>query len=244
MENDPATKTESTEKLPEQKMQNNTEPKKSSKLPILIIVLLLILIVPLGGYFLMNEVNKAKVSPTPTEAPTMEAKETAVSTPAVSPTSKAINLDKSFTSQKFTSLSFSGYSLKYPSDWTLSEERNNALPGSTVTITKQNYVLKIFQAATGGAMCIYDGGMPEGPASDFRTSKFTEINAGFGTVRQTELPKDGRMAYTYCQKSTTDNSYGQPTNVGHMSVTTNSATADPSILKEIEAIITSIQAIK
>lgn len=245
MANEEEIKTEEKiENKPSEDKMQNSEPKKSSKLPLLIIVLLLILIVPLGGYFLMNEASKAKPTPTPALSPTMETKENSTPTSSISPTSKALNVDKSFTSAKFTSLSFSGYTLKYPSDWTLSEERDNSVPISTVTITKNGYTLKIFQAATGGAQCIYDGSMPEGPASDYRTSKFTEITAGFGTLRQTESPKDGKMAYAYCQKSTSDNSFGQPTNVGHMSVTTNAVTADPEIIKQIEAIVTSIQAIK
>ena len=147
---------------------------------------------------------------------------------------------KTFTSAKFDTLSFKGYSLSYPEDWTLSEERDATVPISTVTLTKSGYTLKIFQAATGGAQCIYEGAMPEGPASDYRNAKYTDLES-FASLRQTESPANGKMAYSYCQKNTTDSSYGQPTSVGHMSVTTGVAAADPVILSEIEEIVKSIE---
>lgn len=214
------------------------------KLPLLIVLILLILLVPLGGYFLFNEVSKAKITPTPSVSPEPSVETETSPTKYPSPTSTSINLDKSFTSAKFSDLSFSGYKLMYPSDWTLSEERDGSVPISTVTLTKQGYTLKIFQAATGGAMCIYEGDMPEGPASDYRTNKFTDLTTGFGTLRQTESSNNGKVGYAYCQKNTSDSSFSQPTSVGHMSVTTGVAAPDPKILEEIEAIVESIELVK
>lgn len=40
---------------------------KGNKLPLLITIILLVLLLPLGGYFLLNEANKAKVAPVPEE---------------------------------------------------------------------------------------------------------------------------------------------------------------------------------
>lgn len=148
---------------------------------------------------------------------------------------------KTFTSAKLKDLSFSGYSLGYPSDWTLYEQRDEGTPISTITLTKNGYTLKIFQAATGGAGCIYTGAMPEGPASDYRNNKYKDLVAGFATLRQTESPSGGKMSYVYCQESSSDNSFGQPTSVGHMSATTGAANPDPQIISEIEEIVKSIK---
>lgn len=223
-------------------VNGNHENHKSNKLPFIIIALLLILLVPLGGYFLVNEASKAKVVPTPTQTPSAEA--TTAPTSSVSPTSTSIQLDKSFTSAKFSDLSFAGYKLSYPSSWSLSEQRDGSVPISTVTLSKNGYSLKIYQAATGGAMCIYEGSLPEGPASDYRTNKFTDLTTSFATLRQTESPSNGKMVFVYCQKSTNDGSFGQPTSVGHMSATTGVANPDPTIVAQIEAIVKSIETLK
>ena len=207
-----------------------------SKWPLLVIGLLVLIILPLGGYFLMNENSKTQPapSPTPTTSPTVEPSTTLA--PSAIPAAL-----KSFTSPKFSELGFKGYSLNYPTDWTLSEERDNSVPISTVTITKQGYSLKIFQAATGGAGCVYEGDMPEGPASDYRNNIYKDLVTGFGTLRQTEAPSNSKMAYSYCQKSTSDGSYGQPTSVGHMNATTSVASPDLNIITELEEIVKSIK---
>lgn len=77
-----------------------------SKLPLVLIIILLILLIPLGGYFLFNEANKAKVTPVPTQAP----KVTEQISPTVKPTLDPTADWKDYTNSK------SGYSVKYPSD--------------------------------------------------------------------------------------------------------------------------------
>ena len=201
--------------------------------------LLLVLLLVGGAYYFGTQKN-TNIQPSDTPTPTVsQVLEEGSGTPTQEPT-KAVQT-KSFTSAKFSGLGFNGYSLMYPPDWALSEDRDNSVPVSTVTLTKQGYTLKIFQAATGGAQCIYEGDMPESPASDYRTNKYKDLITGFATLRQTESPSNGKMAYSYCQKNTSDGSFGQPTTVGHMNLTTGVAVPDPKIVSEFEEIIKSIK---
>ncbi len=211
-----------------------------SKLPvILVIVLLLVILGAVGVFFWKNMMVKNE--PAPVTEETQEVIEETI-TPEPTSASSSSKLDQTFTSEKLSQLSFMGYSLMHPADWTLSEQRDEAVtPISTVTLTKNGYVLKIYQAATGGAMCIYEGNLPEGPASDYRNNEYTDIVTSFATLRQTETPSGGKMSYSYCQKSSTEDSYGAPTSIGHMSVTTGVANSDPEIISEIEEIVKSIK---
>lgn len=222
------------------KDSDSAKPKgsKMSKLPWLIILILLFLIGILSGYLAINFNKQNQKQTTTTPTPTTSEQQT-----ENSPTPKITSVEaKSFTSEKLKDLSFKGYSLSYPADWSLSEKREESVSISTVTLTKDGYTLKIYQAPTGGAACIYEGDLPEGPASDYRNDEYTEIITGFGTLRQTESPSNGKMAYAYCQKNQNENSYGQPTSVGHMSVSTQVANPDPEIISEIEKIVESIKA--
>ncbi len=211
-----------------------------SKLPILLIVVLLLIILTAVGIFYWKNMM-TKNEPVPAQEQTQEVIE---ETPTIEPTeaTSSSKLNQTFTSEKLSQLSFVGYSLMHPADWNLSEQRDEAVtPISTVTLTKNGYVLKIYQAATGGAMCIYEGDLPEGPASDYRNNEYTDLVTSFATLRQTEVPSNGKMSYSYCQKSSTEDSYGAPTSIGHISVTTGVVNSDPEIMNEIEEIVKSIK---
>lgn len=209
----------------------------ASKLSWLIIAVLLVLVGIFGGYFVLNQTQQNQ---TPSPTPTISGQPQTQTSPTQAPT-KSAKETKTFTSAKFPDLSFKGYTLTYPADWELSEERKDLpTPISTVTLTKDGYTLKIYQAATGGAGCIYEGEVPEGPFSDYRNNEYKDIES-FAILRQTESPNNGKMSYAYCQKSETEDSFGQPTSVGHMSVATGVEEPDPQIVVEIEEIVKSIK---
>lgn len=264
-ENKPNQKPHSESQTPpaEHHTEHHEQEHKSSglksKWPFLLIAILLLIVGIFGGYFVLGQTKNNSQTPTPAPdqvACTQEAKICPdgssvgrtgpncefAKCPSTAPTSTTSSiLEKTFTSKKLPQLSFMGYTLLYPSDWSLSEQRDESTSISTVTLTKDDYTLKIFQAATGGAGCIYEGDMPEGPASDYRNNKYKDLKTGFTTLRQTESPSSGKMSYNYCQKSETEDSYGQPTSVGHMSVSTQVANPDPEIVSEFEKIVKSIK---
>lgn len=210
-----------------------------SKLPWILVALLLVLVGFFGGFFILSQSQKDQgQAPSPVPSASNDQTQT-IASPTTAPTSST-KLE-SFTSAKLTDLSFKGYTLMYPSDWSLSEKKDESLSLSTVTLTKNGYTLKIYQAATGGAGCVYEGDMPEGPASDYRNNKYKDLKTGFATLRQTESLNNGKISYNYCQKSETGDSYGQPTSVGHMSISTQVANPDTVIVDEFEKIIESIK---
>jgi len=133
-------------------------------------------------------------------------------------------------------LSFSLYSIEVPMDWKVTQQHEDEpSPMDTLTITKGTYSIKIFQAATGGAMCLYPGDPDfEGPSSRFTT--FVPITTKDGTILRRGSTTGG--GFTLCQQGTEN--YGQPTSYGHISYKTP-VPADDAILKEMDGLIASLK---
>ncbi len=141
-------------------------------------------------------------------------------------------------------LSFTKYQLQLPGGWIDKHTYENpGVPVDTLLLTKGQYQIKIFQAATGGALCLYPGSAPfEGPSSSF--DNFVELNTTDGVT----LRRSGTTAYsgttrgfTGCQKSL-DGTYQQPSTFGHISITTP-VTYDLLNMTEIDGILTSLKKI-
>lgn len=139
---------------------------------------------------------------------------------------------------KSAGLSFDQYSVVTPQDWTAKKESQSALDEKLI-LTKGNYSITIFQAATGGALCLYPGDADfEGPSSKFQV--FTTLT----TKDARTLRRSGDVnatAFTVCQKSA-DGSYQQPTNYGHISIKTPELPAK-AVVEEIDLILASLKKI-
>jgi hypothetical protein len=138
-------------------------------------------------------------------------------------------------------LSFTKYELTVPQGWTPTHTTTNEGTWvDTLTLTKGTNTFKIFQAATGGAMCLYPNDADfEGPSSRYDT--YVELKTADGVIlrRGTTNTDNGiTKGYTICQKGT--ETYGQPTGFGHMSVTTN-IPSDPTVIAEVDAMIMSLK---
>jgi hypothetical protein len=139
---------------------------------------------------------------------------------------------------KSAGLSFDQYSVTTPDGWISKKESQTSLDEKLI-LEKDGYSVSIFQAATGGALCLYPGDADfEGPSSKF------EIYIALNTKDNRTLRISGdknATSFTVCQKSA-DNSYQQPTNYGHMSIKMpNNWTEE--MLKEIDSIISSLKKI-
>lgn len=174
-----------------------------------------------------TEVPAPSATPTPTEA-------TPAATPAGGTTITA-GLGAS------SGLLFTEYTITIPAGWTYTHDKDTSVPTDTVTITKGTYMIKIFQAATGGALCLYPGDpVFEGPSSSYDT--FVAITTQDGTaIRRsgTTAASGTTRGFTGCQKSL-DGSYQQPTIYGHMAITTP-LTPAAATLSEIDAMIASLK---
>jgi len=135
---------------------------------------------------------------------------------------------------KSAGLSFDQYSITTPDEW-ISKRESQTTTDEKLILEKDGYSISIFQAATGGALCLYPGDADfEGPSSRFL--KFVELT----TKDNKNLRRSGEgTAFTICQKSA-DGSYLQPTNYGHISVKLP-ANPTPEMLTEIDSIISSLK---
>lgn len=180
-------------------------------------------------------------SPAPTTDPGLRPEtlpsDMTTPTPKAAKTIKA-GLDAS------SGLSFTKYQINVLGGWTESHSTTNEGTWvDTLTLTKGTAQLKIFQAATGGAMCLYtDDPDFEGPSS--RYDSFGEITTSDNVIlrRGWNTTDNGTTkGFTFCQKGT--ESFGQPTVFGHMSLTTP-ANPDGAILEEVDAMVASLTKIK
>lgn len=163
------------------------------------------------------EENVAFVTPTPTNKPSVTL---------------VAGVNKS------AGLSFDQYSVMTPTDWISKKESQTTLD-EKLTLTKDGYEISIFQAATGGALCLYPGDADfEGPSSKFEV--FTNLITKDGKILRKSSDKAG-VVFTICQKSA-DGSYLQPTNYGHISIKLPTSYTT-EILTEIDSIISSLKKI-
>lgn len=138
-------------------------------------------------------------------------------------------------------LVFNAYLLELPSDWTYSKEGQPTgdVQMDRLTLTKGGIKITLYQAATGGAQCLYPGDPDvEGPNSRF--ASFVGITTQSGELLRRGT-SEGSTGFTVCEKQGT-NSYGQPTSFGHISITT-SGTSSSSQTAEIDSILTSLKKI-
>src|SRR3972149_6519872 len=134
-------------------------------------------------------------------------------------------------------LSFSAYTAQLPAGWEPEHDQDANTPIDRLTLTKGNYEISIYQAATGGAMCLYPGEAPfEGPSATY--DLFAEI-AGSGGVSYRRSGTTGDTAFTVCRIQD-DGTYFQPTGFGHIQFKLP-AGYDPKILAEMDSIIASLK---
>ena len=189
-----------------------------------------------GGYYFGKQV---KLTEKP-EAISIEDQESVVdTTPPTSSTPSPLPLTTVVAGvPKSAGLSFDAYSIMFPNNWTSKKESQTALDEKLV-LSKGDYMISIFQAATGGALCLYPNDAEfEGPSSKFEG--YTTLTTKDNRTLRRSGDKNG-TTFTICQKSV-DNSYQQPTNYGHISVKLPANFA-PEMLAEIDSIISSLKKI-
>lgn len=138
-------------------------------------------------------------------------------------------------------LVFNKYTLDVPNDWTYTKE---AAPTGDVEIdklilSKGAYKITIYQAATGGAPCLYPGDADsQGPSSRF--TSFVELTTATNDILRRGVAEGSASGFTVCEKQV--GGFGQPTAFGHISITTP-ANPSSSMLGEIDSILSSLRKI-
>lgn len=136
-------------------------------------------------------------------------------------------------------LVFNAYSIDVPTDWTYSKEAapTGDIALDKLTLVKGAYKISIYQAATGGAPCLYPGDPDvEGPSSRF--TSFVNITTATGDKLRRGTSEGGGTGFTVCQLQS--GGYGQPTSFGHISITSPTVPAQ-TVLDQIDSILSSLK---
>ena len=194
-------------------------------LGVLSVLILVVVIAGAAFYFGQRSTNQSKemaTTPTPTAFVTQEVlKDTPVTENKVTVEAGGV-------------LVFNAYTLQIPDDWAQGREKDQDL--DRLTISNGSYNIKIFQAATGGAPCLYQGDTDvEGPSSRFIS--FVEFNGASNNQfrRGTTGPQN---SMTVCEMQS--GNWGQPTSFGHISYQMP-ANPNEDMIKIMDSIISSIK---
>jgi hypothetical protein len=212
-----------------------------------VLVLLVVGALAGGGYYLgkSGKLSIGSTSPAPEAASTTnpQAQTTTTITPTTSTTPSVKTKTVTAGVGAESGLSFTKYTLEAPETWTPAHTfSNEGTAVDSLTLTSGAYQIKIFQAATGGAMCLFAGDADfEGPSSRYETFVNITTKDGIALRRGGNIAANGpTRSFTFCQKGT--DTYGQPTGYGHMSFTTP-VTPDAAKLEEMDTIIMSLKKI-
>lgn len=225
----------------DQNNNSNSKPEqiiihKNNSTPLVAAIIFLALVIGAGAIYVGDKNNNSKITPL---TPTL----TSVLKPTT-PTQTPENIDslpswEIHESKKMKDLSFPGFNINYPPEWTLKEERNDIM--TTITLKKGGSEIKITQSPTGGNLCVFEGNLPEGPANDYRSRQYKDIVIDNITFRRTQQDQNpGTTNYTFCSNSdTSKESFGIPTFIGNITyiVTGN----DETTLSEMDQILSTIK---
>jgi len=198
---------------------------------VMLVVIILTAMIYGGYYFGKKASNEAKPEAMSTESEPLEI----VFPTTQSPVPQILSTVVGGVS-KSAGLSFDQYSITTPEEW-IAKKESQTVTDEKLILTKDDYQINIFQAATGGALCLYPGdGDFEGPSSKYEF--YTTLNTKDNRTLRRSGNKDGN-GFTVCQKGQ-DGSFIQPTNYGHISITTpNNFTQE--MLDEIDTILSSLK---
>lgn len=135
--------------------------------------------------------------------------------------------------------SFPEYSVSVPNDWVPAHEHDETTGIDTLTLTNDGYEIKIYQAATGGSLCLYPGDAPfEGPSAPYETYTAISGSEGLSFRRSGD---EGGTAFTICQMQE-DGSFFAPTKFGHVNLTLP-AGFDENMLAKMDGMIATLKKI-
>lgn len=136
-------------------------------------------------------------------------------------------------------LVFSPYSIDIPNSWTYTKQAapTGDIAIDKLVITKGAYSITIYEAATGGAPCLYPGDADvEGPSSRFTSS--VDITTVSGDKLRRGTAQGSTSGFTVCELQS--GGYGQPTTFGHISIA-SPVSPSTSVLTEVDAMLASLK---
>lgn len=212
-------------------------PTGKTKYILLGVSILLILLVLGGGAYYLG-VSKQQSTP-------QKNKNLTTFTITPSPSQIASNSGLiTYTNTKLPGNSLEAYTISYPISWNRNVRRTAELIDE-LTLTKENYTITITQTAGGGAGCIFEGQVPNGPYGDYRNKQYTELTSPVGILRRFENTPpnqgDNTLRFDFC--ASVNGVYQTPTSVGSIMYTVPK-NYDNSLLKEMDSIIETLKEAK
>ena len=208
---------------------------KTSNAPLVGAIVFLALVIGATAFYFATQDKETVTALAPTPTTTQELPISPTATPAS--TDEIKEGKTTFTHEKSKDLAFSGYTLVIPAGWTQKEEKTDLT--HLLTLSKDDNIITIMQGPMGGNQCIFEGDMPDGPANDYRQSKYVDIKAGQVTLRRIE-PEDNQTTYSFCSNSVnSQDTFGIPTPYGV--ITYKLAVKSASMLKEMDEILATIK---
>lgn len=192
-----------------------------------------------GGYLLASKFRPGAVSPKgANQVVTMSSPLTSMTNKPVvkTPVFKTITAGL----PKSAKLSYYQYKITFPDNWSVSNQGDLAIPTERLVLSKNGHQLSIYQAATGGADCVYPGdSTPEGPAGMYGSyvefAGNDKITYRRGMVDSTNISTQNFGVCARVQNI----SFGEPTPFGHILYQTPKA-FDQDILAEMDGIVASL----
>lgn len=233
---------------------NQTTPiptKKSILNYLLFLFAIILFFVGMGvGYFVkgssnssVKSYNATNSSPTPTIKVTQPIVRPSIKPNYVPPFDDSKADLVTYTSTAIPGNALKPYSISYPFTWTRDVKRTGEIMDD-FTLTNGGYSIGISQGPGGGAGCIFEGEVPNGPFNDYRNKKYIDFQSGIGTLRRFEDTPVGNpnTLFYFCSKAT-DGSYFYGSNIGGIGYEVPK-NYDPAILLKMDEIVKSLKALK
>lgn len=176
-----------------------------------LLAMILFIALPLAGFYLGMKYQEKTTVITPVVS---EVKTTVSPTPYVSKFNDSNAENVTYTSIALLGNSMKRYSISYPITWERNVKRIGEI-SDELTLSNGEYSIVIYQAPMGGAGCIFEGDVPNGPFGDYRNKKYTEFNSGIGLLRRFDNTPPGisNTRIDFCQKLS-DGSFVLSTAIG------------------------------
>jgi len=142
-----------------------------------------------------------------------------------------------YVTSKIDALAYPAFSLSHPQSWAVKESSENGT--LTISIYRNNYEIKIYQAPVGGAVCLFkDSPAFQGSSGDLRNKEYTEFTTKNNLIlrRYFNQNEGEKSTFFFCDKEAEGPYFTTPTDFGGVTYYVP-AKYDINIIKEMDEIV-------
>lgn len=144
---------------------------------------------------------------------------------------------RTYQTSEIADLAFGAFTFSHPQSWAVTESSENGT--LTVSIYRNNYEIKIYQAPVGGAVCLFkDSPAFQGSSGDLRNKDYTEFTTQSGLVmrRYFNQNEGEKSTFYFCDKEAEGPYFTTPTDFGGVTYYVP-AKYDVNIIAEMDKIV-------